>query len=108
MKQTQIIERLQCDISTKAYRAACCEALVRFGYDTSMMDYHANTYNGEAFEAISILNWMTNSTKGDDFYNAAQEEAFEYISKAEGNLIKILDAAGFNGKEHYECTMKYA
>ena len=108
MKQAQIIERLQNDISSKAYRATCCEALNHYGYDVSMMDYHANTYNGEAFEAISLLNWITGSTKGDDIYNAAQEEAREDIAKAEGDLVAILDMAGFNGKEHYESTMKYA
>lgn len=108
MKQAQIIERLKNDISTKAYRATCCEALNRYGYDERMMDYHANIYNGEAFEAISLLNWITGSTKGDDIYEAAQAEAHEDIEKAEFHLIAILDMAGFNGKDHYESTMKYA
>lgn len=108
MRQTEIIKKLKDDIEFKAFRAFCCETLKALDYDKSMMEYHENIYNGEAFEAISLLNWITNSSQGDDIYNDATTKAHEAIVEAGYDIITILDLAGWNGKEHYEIAMRYA
>ena len=114
MKQKEIIEKLTIDIQRNAYQARIHEHLHTINYDANMMDYHCNVSRGQAFEAISILNMMTGSNRGDDIYNRSESEAIDDIKRIEGlhgytksGYIALLDAAGFCGAEHYEVEAKY-
>ena len=108
MKQTEIIKKLRNDILSNAYRATCCEELRDLNYDAGMMEWHANTYKGKAFEAIELLNFITDSAKGDELFEQAEEEARKDIKAAGLDIIRILDLAGFNGAEYYRIKQMYA
>ena len=115
MKQAQIIEKLENDITRHAYRAKIQEQLKTLEYDASMMEYYSNVSMGQAFEAIELLNLITNKPHhGDDVFNAAEEEAIQDVKRimreygySKAGFIALLDAAGFSGVEHYAVESKY-
>lgn len=44
----------------------------------------------------------------DKIYEEAAEEAAKDIKEADGDIIRLLDMAGFDGKAYYESNKKYA
>lgn len=107
MTQKEIISRLRKSIRHYAYCGRICEELKDLGFDTHMMEYYQQTDNGKAFGQMEILRDMTGKAP-DEIYEAAEEEAIRDIREANYNTIKLLDLAGFNGKEYYEIQQKYA
>lgn len=109
MKKSELMEKLTQDISRNAYRAYIQDHLKDIGYDASMMEYHANTENGKAFEAMELLNLLTNSEKGDGIYREAERDAAGTVKEIEDRfgrgsaaaIIALLDQAGFDGKAYY-------
>ena len=113
MKNIDIIEHLTNDITRNAYRAEIQDYIAHnLGYDRSMMEFEASVNYGKAFEAIALLNLLTDTEKGDDLYNNAKEDAHGMIDTARADtataadptkayIIALLDAAGYTGTEHY-------
>lgn len=104
-----IIERLKQDISRNAYHAKIQEKLNEICYDADMMSYHLLTARGKAFEAIALLNLLTDSTDGDSVYEEAERDAagvIKGIQPVSGEwtmqaIIFLLDEAGFYGEEYF-------
>lgn len=113
MKNIDIIEHLTNDITRNAYRAEIQDYIAHnLGYDRSMMEFEASVGYGKAFEAIKLLNLLTDTEKGDDLYNSAKEDAHGMIDNArvyaataadpqKAYIIALLNAAGYIGAEHY-------
>lgn len=99
MKQAEIIRYLKDSIKHNAFRATICEELKLLDVDTDMMSYHENTYNGKAFGQMEALRFMTGDA-GDNIYEEGHDEARAEITKAEGDVIRLLDLGGWDGKEY--------
>ena len=109
-----IINKLTSDISRNAYRAIIQEELKNSGFDSSMMDYQSCIDFGKAFEAIEILDLVTDSTKGDEVYKEAERDAKGTIKALQdryGNskkyYILMLNEAGFDGPVYYSNTARF-
>lgn len=113
MKNIDIIEKLTNDITRNAYHAEIQDYIAHIlDYDRNMMEFEASVNYGKAFEAVELLNLLTDTEKGDDLYNNAKEDAHGTIDNARVNaataadptkayIIALLDAAGYIGAEHY-------
>ena len=114
MKKNEIITKLTLDINRHAYRATIQEHLKNLGYDSSMMDWESAKCYGKAFEAIEVLNMITESNRGDDLYGDAVADAEADIKVADElygyskkYFIDLLNRAGYDGKAHYELHAKW-
>ena len=113
MKNIDIIEHLTNDITRNTYNAEIQDYIAHIlGYDRNMMEFEASVNYGKAFEAIKLLNLLTDTEKGDDLYNNAKEDAHGMIDNArvyaataadpkKAYIIALLNAAGYIGAEHY-------
>lgn len=99
MKQAEIIRYLRDSIKHNAFRATICEELKLLDINASMMEYHENTYNGEAFGQMDVLHFMTGKAC-DDVYQAGEDEARAKIAEAAGDVIRLLDLGGWDGKAY--------
>ena len=114
MKKAEIIEKLTNDISRYAYRAIITEHLKNIGYDMDMMEYHSTLEYGKAFEAMELLDFFTESGKGDKVFEAVHNDAMETIQATSDRYgvtrkyyISLLNEAGFDGLAHYKMTAKF-
>lgn len=113
MKNIDIIEHLTNDITRNTYNAEIQDYIAHIlGYDRNMMEFEASVNYGKAFEAIKLLNLLTDTEKGDDLYNNAKEDAHGMIDNArvyaataadpkKAYIIALLNAAGYIGAEYY-------
>lgn len=101
MKKSEMINYLNENIHINAYRATICEKLSEIGFDTFMMDYHKNVQFGKAFAFIEMLGYITDQ-HDENTYGEAVNEALNDMASANYDVVKMLDMAGFDGKEYYE------
>lgn len=105
MKQKEIIDYARKEIRHHAYCGRICEELKNLNFNKGMMEYYEYTENGKAYGQETILAAITGKN-ADGIYEAAEEEAIKDIREANYDIIKLLDLAGFNGKEYYEREKK--
>jgi hypothetical protein len=101
MKKKELIEVITQMIQYEAYTARIFDELHLLRFDVGMMIYNRDTACGKAFAALEILSHITGK-QHDDIYDKSVEEATSDIKKAECNIIKLLDLAGFNGEAYYK------
>lgn len=106
MKKSELIQTLAEDIRLNAYRARIDEELSNLGFDVTMMDYHCSTNRGKSFEAIRLLNLVTGSTIGDDFFDDAEQDANYDMRVVDYDIVLLLDLAGFDGSSYYATYMQ--
>lgn len=101
MKKSEMISYLNENIKINAYRATICERLADLGFDVYMMEYNKNIHYGKAFAFIETLATITDK-HDENAYEDAVNEAYNDIKNANYNIVKMLDMAGYDGKEYYE------
>lgn len=101
MKKSEMINYLKENIKINAYRATICERLADLGFDVYMMEYNKNIHYGKAFAFLETLATITDE-HDESAYEGAVNEADNDIKNANYDIIKMLDMAGYDGKEYYE------
>lgn len=101
MKKSEMINYLNENIKTNAYRATVCERLSDLDFDVHMMEYNKNIHYGKAFAFIETLAVITDR-HDESAYEEAVNEAINDMASANYDIVKMLDMAGFDGKEYYE------
>ena len=101
MKKSEMINYLTENIKINAYRATICEWLAYLDVDIYMLEYNENMYYGKAFAFLETLAMITGN-RDESAYEDAVNEAMNDIKNANYDVVKILDMAGYNGKEYYE------
>lgn len=101
MKKAELINYINNNIKINAYRATICEKLVDMEFDVTMMEYHQQIHYGKAFAFIETLHAVTDSND-ESAYEEAVNEAINDMASVNYDIVKMLDMAGFDGKEYYE------
>lgn len=101
MKKSEMINYLSENIKINAYCATVCERLADLGFDINMMEYNKNIHYGKAFAFLETLAVITDS-HDESVYEEAVNEAINDMASVNYDVVKMLDMAGFDGKEYYE------
>lgn len=101
MKKSEMINYLKENIKINAYRATIFGRLADMGFDVYMMEYNKNIHYGKVFAFLETLATITN-IREESAYEVAANEAYNDMKNANYDIVKMLDMAGYDGKEYYE------
>ena len=101
MRRQEIVEYIVKMVKRYAYNVRVFEEFVVLDFDTRMMKFHFYTDLGKASFGLEILRYITDCSY-DAVYELAVEEALTDIRKVDGNIVELLNLAGFSGEEYYK------
>jgi len=104
MKKQELITMMENKVKRNAYAGRIFDELQGLGFDVNMMKYERDVAHGKAFGIMECLMAEGYKKVGavDEMYEVAVEEATQDIQKANYNIVKLLDMAGFDGENYYK------